>query len=388
MKPAKILITGAAGFIGSRLCERLKLHYQLPYRALVRSFTKANRIARLDSEMVGGDLLDPVAVRRALHGCDAVVHLAHSEDSTAPQETKNLLQACRAEKIRRFVHISSMAVHGPRPGSECAHEATATIRRYGEAYSDSKATVENLVRHAIKNGRMDGVILRPTIVYGPYSPHVFQVIEPARRGEISLIDGGASVCNAVYVDDVCDAIHRALLTDRGLGQAFFITADQAVTWQEFILTFANMVGPMPTVREFDSAELLKHWAAQRPTLKSNLRALVRLAASPEFHRQLSSVPAIGTVIFTAKRTLRGWLSDDYALRLKQLSPTTVAMPAALLSRRPTVNRVLRETFPVRFSNSLASEVLDWRPAYDLPRGAAVTRTWLSFARLLTADISR
>ena len=385
MKPTKILITGAAGFIGSRLCERLKLHYQLPYRALVRSFTKANRIARLDSEMVAGDLLDRAAVRRALHGCDVVVHLAHSEDSTAPLEAKILLRACLEEKIKRFVHLSSMAVHGPRPGPECAQEATATIRRYGEAYSDSKAGVEKLVQQALTADGLAGVILRPTIVYGPYSPHVFQVIEPARRGEASLIEGGSGICNAVYVDDVCDAIHRALVTERGLGQAFFITADQAVTWKEFILTLANMVEPAPTVVDFSAAQVLAHWAAQRPTLKSNLRALARLAASPEFHKQLGTVPALGAVLFTAKRTLRGLLTENQVLYLKSLRPNPTAGPAVPTRRLPTVNRVLRETFPVGFSNSHAKDLLDWQPAYNLLQGAAVTQTWLSFARLLPAD---
>ena len=65
MKPSKILVTGATGFIGSRLCELLSLEHRLPYRALVRDFSRAARIARLDTELVAGDMLDAGSLARA-----------------------------------------------------------------------------------------------------------------------------------------------------------------------------------------------------------------------------------------------------------------------------------------------------------------------------------
>jgi nucleoside-diphosphate-sugar epimerase len=384
MNFSKVLLTGATGFIGSRLCERFTLHYRLPYRALVRRFTRANRLARLGAEMLGGDLLRPASIEAALEGCDAVVHLAHSDDASAPRETANLLKASLRAGVKRFVHVSSMSVHGPNPGPECAREATATIRRYGEAYSDSKARVEELVRAAINRKHLPAVILRPTVVYGPYSPFVTAVVESARRGEVTTIDGGAGVCNAVYVDDVCDAIHVALTGEQGLGGAFFINGDDSLSWKDFILEFANMLEPRPRICDHSSEDARKHWHAQRSTVRSNLRALTRLACSPTFHKELSAVPALGAAVRWVKRTLTAVLSEEQKLVLKsRLQAPAGRPPTAGVPTVPDQGRLVRETCPVRFSNELAREVLGWRPAYTFSRGAQLTRSWLSFARLLS-----
>src|SRR3974390_1196208 len=112
MSYSKILITGATGFIGTRLCEKLALQYRMPFRALVRNFSKAARIARLNAEMMPGELSDRASLQRALVGCDAVVHLGYGSARAAEQ---NLLDACKNASVKRFVHISSMAVHGPNP---------------------------------------------------------------------------------------------------------------------------------------------------------------------------------------------------------------------------------------------------------------------------------
>src|SRR5205085_6940941 len=193
MTPSKILITGATGFIGTRLCERLQLHYRVPYRAAVRNFGNAAKIARLGAEMMPANLLVSATLNHALVGCDAVIHLAHGDDADAARATENLLEACKRQGIRRFVHVSSMSVHGPSPGPQCAYERSATIGRYHESYCDAKAAAENRVQAAVRTG-LPAVILRPTVVFGPYSPFVVQVISAARSGTVSLIDGGGGVC--------------------------------------------------------------------------------------------------------------------------------------------------------------------------------------------------
>lgn len=372
----RVLITGATGFIGSRLCEKFKLQYRQNYRALVHNFARAARIARLGAEMVSGDLAETAGLDAALSGCDAVVHLAFTPVKGVEER---LLAACRRARIARFVHISSMAVHGPRPRPECSREETATIGRYDDAYSNAKARAERVVQRAISGG-FPGVILRPTIVYGPCSPFVVRVIESAREGAVTLIDEGKGTCNAVYVDDVCDAIHAALHTQNGLGKAFFINADRAVSWREFNLTFAGMVSAGAAVKTVSAEEVRAHLAARKPSLGSNVAALKRLLTSSEFNDQLETVPALRLAIRWSKTGLKRILSTNQVIALQNVAAASAAEPDPM--RWPDMGRIVREDFHLEFSNALAKQVLDWQPRFDFPAGAAVTKTWLEFAGLI------
>jgi nucleoside-diphosphate-sugar epimerase len=333
--------------------------------------------------MVAGSLDDRQALDRALEGCDTVVHLAYSE----PSHTRNLVQVSMRRGIRRFVHISSIAVHGPHPDQAASSESGAVIGRYpGEDYSNRKAAAEHIVQQAIQKG-FPAIILRPTIVYGPYGPFVTSIVTTTRAlGLLVLIDEGNGICNAVYVDDVCDAIAAAIQADRGVGETFFVNGDRAVTWRDFNLAFARMVDADPPIVSLRSDDVRMYWASQQSTLRANVSAFGRLATSAEFHRQLASVPMFGAVIRRGKEVAKHVLSPDRVAALKQLrggSAQTGNSGAAAIPY-PDLGRVTRECMPIEFSNSKAREVLRWSPRFDLEAGANATRTWLEFAGLITS----
>jgi nucleoside-diphosphate-sugar epimerase len=385
MSFSKILVTGGTGFIGTRLCERLSLHHRQAYRVIVRQFTHANRIARLGAELVGGDLARAESISAALEGCDAVIHLAHSSDEAAPAETRNLMEACATARVRRLVHVSSMSVHGERPGPECANEETAIIaRRYDDPYCTSKARVEEIIADGARKHGISTAIVRPTIVYGPYSAFVMGIIADARAGIVSLIDDGRHPCNAVYVDDVCDAIWQGLHRDEALGKPCLLTSGEPITWKDFTLAFANMVTPAPEIVSLDSGQINAYWEARRPTFKSNAATAAKLALSPDLHKVLSRVPAFSAAIVGAKRFAIRNTSRETALKLKSKLRAPVARSGARGPAMPNRGRIIRETFPHVFSNMRARTVLDWQPRYDLAAGAAVTRQWLEYARMLSA----
>ena len=335
-RPQLCLVTGATGFIGRRFCARLQWAGTQKLRVLARSAEKASALAGPFLEVIQGDLLDPSAIARAMEGCDAVVHLAHGEDDLAAKATGNLVDAAIRAGIKCFVHVSSMAVHGPEPGPDAMHESTAKIGSYGESYCDAKAEEEALVRRAIDAGQLPAVILRPTIVYGPGGSFVESILRDARNGCVSLVDGGTGVCNAVYIDDVCDAIEAALTNRDAVGSSLFINGDHAVTWKEFVLSFAALVQPAPTVEDIRSSEAIAWWTKNPARPMKTARTL----------------PAK-----VARKIMKKFL------------------PKAVSSPYPSLGRIRREIVRVEFDNSEAKRVLGWFPKTDFAEGVERIREW-------------
>ncbi|NLA69148.1 MAG: NAD-dependent epimerase/dehydratase family protein [Gammaproteobacteria bacterium] len=384
MKPTKILVTGATGFIGSRLCELLSLDYGIPYRALVRDFSRAVRIARLGPELVAGDMLDAASLACAVEGCDAVVNLAHGDDRTTRRQTRNLVDACVRAGVRRLVHVSSMAVHGPSPGLPVLTEATAPIRRWGEAYSDAKAAGEAVVTAAGRRGALETVVIRPTIVYGPYSFFVTPIVKDAREGRISLVDGGSGICNAVYVDDVCEAVMAGFERDEAVGGAYLVNGDCRLAWRDFIHAFAGMVAGPKTVHDHPLDAINAYWRARRPRPRDSVTAALRLAASPAFHAQLGTIPPVGRLIRGTKELVAGRISAEQKSIIKtRLQGRRIAASVDEVApvEVPNPGRVVREAYRSWVANDLAKSRLGWRPAHSFELGARRTGEWMRFARL-------
>lgn len=338
-RPTQCLVTGAAGFIGSRLCERWDTAGLQRYRPLVRRREDASAYIAKGRRPVLADLLNQRQIDHALERVDAVVHLAFGH--RAIEATRQLIGAAAARGVKRFVHISTMSVHGPAPGPEAATEATATISRYGHEYSDIKAEIEQIVQAAHDRGDLQVVILRPTVVYGPRGHFVMQIIDEARTGKVTRFDGGNGICNAVYVDDVCDAIDAALVRPQAIGEAMFVNGDAPVTWGDFITAFATMVDPEPTWVDLSSEEALRWWSTHPAPRVNGFADRVRLKL----------------------KRLAGWRPP----------------PAPW----PPEGRVLRETFRVTFDNSKAKRLLGWSPQVDFQAGIALTRSWLMQEGLLS-----
>jgi nucleoside-diphosphate-sugar epimerase len=245
----KILVTGATGFIGSHLVERLRNEKQAAVRALVRNPAKAERLAKLGVELVPGDLADASAVERAVQGCGVVIHLAAQVSSVPGRETfeqsnvagtESLLRAAVAAGVSRFVHISSIAVFGLATSGEVNDQSPR--RRSGDAYCDTKLDAEEVVWRYSREGRMACVILRPSGVYGPGSTHWSVIpLKRIKKGKMFLVSGGQGMLNYVYIDNLLDAILLTAEDERAVGEAFLVN-DGATTWKEYFGAYARMAG--------------------------------------------------------------------------------------------------------------------------------------------------
>jgi ornithine--oxo-acid transaminase len=242
------LVTGASGFIGGHVVERL-LADGHQVRCLVRTGSDTRRLDTLGVELAPGSLEDPRSLARAAEGCDYVVHCgAMVSDWGTVQEiervnvagTRHLLTAAGEASVRRFVHVSSTDIYG-YPGGPAVDESRlpAGFRNW---YAQTKLDAEAEVTRAAGDG-LDTVVMRPATVWGPRSRETVGEIGGAiKGGYMLLVDGGRRIAGLVYVDNLIDAMELALRHQDARGEAFNVTDGLPVTWRQFTDGLAAGIG--------------------------------------------------------------------------------------------------------------------------------------------------
>ena len=186
-KSRTIAVTGGTGFVGSHL---IRVARGAGYE--VRALTRGWRPPEEGIDWVDGALDRPDSLRKLCEGADAVVHVAGliNGRSRAAFEavnvagTAHLIDAARDARVRRFVHISSLAAREPKLSD----------------YGWSKARSERLVAAS----GLDWTILRPPAVYGPGDRETFELFKMARRGFVALPPAGRF--SVIHVEDLCRLI--------------------------------------------------------------------------------------------------------------------------------------------------------------------------------------
>ncbi|MCE5335316.1 MAG: NAD-dependent epimerase/dehydratase family protein [Desulfobacteraceae bacterium] len=245
---SQILITGAGGFIGGRTAERLFFDYGCRPRCLVRNLNKISRLARFPLPVVQGDVLDYASLLRAAERCDVIIHCAYgnSEDDELNARvtvggTENVARAALQCGVKRLVHISTQEVYSkPRPAvvSEDSPRAPS-----GDPYGDGKLQAEYVCERYFRENGLPVVMLRPTIVYGPYAPSwTVRVIERIRNGSLVCSPSFTGTANPVYIDDVVQAIFCAIRSDDVAGEAFNVSGGEAVPWNDFFASHQRLLG--------------------------------------------------------------------------------------------------------------------------------------------------
>jgi nucleoside-diphosphate-sugar epimerase len=357
LRGRKVLVTGASGFVGGRLVERLLIECGARPRALLRSYSRAAKVARfgLDRiEIAIGSLTDPETLRPAVEGCDVVFHCAleRGDMGSNQRAMEALIEAC-LEHGARLVHVSTFAIYEPLPEGDLTEAAQP--RRAGIRYSEMKLDVEETVLAAMAERDLDATIVMPTIVYGPgCRTWTLEPAEQLKSGTVLLPEKGEGLCNAVYVDDVCQALIRAAVTPGARGRRYLISAEAPVTWLAFYKGFADALG-VPAPQALSEAQL-----EQRTTgALANARLIL---AEPQRLAELKPLAA-----------LKPWVKQSAFLKrlyglYKGVKPSKIHVDTgsrkALLSARCVV-RIDR-----------AKAELGYRPAFDLDRGMRITGAWL------------
>ncbi len=252
---AHILVTGATGFTGGHLARRLAAAGHR-VRALVRSPERAADLARLGIEPVPGDLRDRAALDRATAGIETVYHIAATFRQEGIDErefrdinaggTRALLEAAVANEVGRFVHCSTVGVHGhiaDPPADETAPYAP------GDLYQESKLEGERIAQAFQQEGRIGVTIFRPGGIYGPGDLRFLKLFRAIKKRRFLMIGQGRIFYHMTYIDDLVDGIVRCGTVDRAVGQIYILSGEGYVTLNELVATIARELGaPPPRLR--------------------------------------------------------------------------------------------------------------------------------------------
>ena len=238
-------MTGATGFVGPHVVAALAPSWQV--RALVRDVARAARIGRTDIDVAAGTLDNPDALRRAMEGVDAVVHLAAATRAGSEagyvranaEGTRAVVEAALAAtpRPRRLVYLSSMAAAGP--SADGRPVAPGDEPRPLTAYGRSKLAGEAVCRSA--SGELEVVILRAPAVYGPGDRDLLTFFQLARLGVLPVPTGPERPLQLIHVQDLARAVERAVAA--GAARGIYHVADaRAYPWAHVARLVAAAVG--------------------------------------------------------------------------------------------------------------------------------------------------
>ena len=383
---AKVLVTGATGFIGGRLAERLVVEHGATVRALVRNFGRAARLARYPIELVHGDLKSAESVERAVAGCDYVFHCAYGSDGeddsrrvVNAQGTSHVLEAALKHGCKRVVHTSTVTVYGRAPDGPL--DETAPRRKTGFAYGDSKIEAEETALGYVARG-LSVAVVQPTVVYGPFgTTFTAKPLTELKSGRVILINAGDGIANLVYVDDVVSGMIVAALHDAAHGERFLLSGPEPTTWRDFYRSLELMLGREATV-SMTSAEALAYFRAAEGGHSTIATQLLKALRHPGVKRRIAATRE-------GRLAIRAFHKLPASLRSRLTGPG-VALPGADAGSAPAEPPIhLLHPSKIDFMASKtrvrvdkARRVLGFSPQFDFERGMQLTGAWAAWANLL------
>jgi dihydroflavonol-4-reductase len=254
---SKILVTGAGGFIGSKLVRKLcERNFQV--RTFGRSSSAPRVIADLPVEHVGGDITNFEQVIEAVDGCDVVFHLAglvsyrkkdiQRQYGVNVVGTHNVMEACLRRNVKRVIHTSSVAAMGIPPKDTLGtEELVYNLQGKGLNYCDTKYEAEIVTQEAFK-AAVPVIVLSPGIVFGEGDthPHHHAIFASMSKGSmIGVPPGGVPFSD---INDVVDA-HLNAMTMGRLGERYTLVSAN-LSYRDAAMVFARInqtKGPLFTI---------------------------------------------------------------------------------------------------------------------------------------------
>jgi uncharacterized protein YbjT (DUF2867 family) len=227
----KILVTGGTGFVGGHVIHALRAE-ERPVRALVRDLRKAGRLAGWGCELVEGDVTDAASLRRAVEGCQAVVHLVairrgsqEEFERVMSQATRDLVAAARDAGVQRFVLMSAAGTS----------EQTAVVVPYFRAKWE--------MEKAVRESGLEFTIFRPSFIFGRDGGALPLFVKQVRYSPVTpVIGAGLSRIQPIWVEDVAAYFAAGVEKPEAANRSFDLGGPNVVTWNELYERIAKVLG--------------------------------------------------------------------------------------------------------------------------------------------------
>lgn len=267
MQITTLCVIGGAGFVGRHLCQQLAAQgYRV--RVPTRDRERAKALILLPTvDVVVADVQDPAALAALVQGCDAVINLvgvlhdARGKRGFAAAHValaRNVVAACRANKVRRLLQMSALAAATNAPS----------------AYLRSKGEAETIVRES----GLDFTIFRPSVIFGPDDSFLNLFACLARVLPVIALASPGARFQPVYVDDVAAAFVRALADGTTFGQCYELCGPQRYTLRELVAYVGRITGQQRPILGLNRAlsycqAYAMEWLPVKLMTRDNLRSM-------------------------------------------------------------------------------------------------------------------
>ncbi len=242
----KILVTGASGFIGTNLCERL-IHDGIE----ITKVTRKSSDPMLTFKNIDGNS----DWSKILHDIDCVIHtanIAHLGQSNITDDdyisvntegTLNLAQQALENGVKKFIFISSVSVHGNKSNDYAFIEELKIDESKLTGYAKSKALAEKGLKTITENSSMDLLVLRPPMVYGRNAPGNFRLLTKMINFRVPLPIGSIDAKRSfVYIHNLIDFIIALVKYPKSIEGTFLVSDDHDLTIRELVSQVAEARG--------------------------------------------------------------------------------------------------------------------------------------------------
>jgi nucleoside-diphosphate-sugar epimerase len=244
----RIALTGATGYTGGRLLQALAGRGD-SVAALVRRSAQPPVVAGAPPVFVRGDLGDADSLQRLVEGAEAVIHVAAVYRTASHPDsyyrdvnvggTERLLEAAARAGVARFVHTSTVGVHGDvkRPPAD-----ESSPFGPGDVYQATKAEADQLALAFHRRRGLPVTVVRPGAIYGPGETRLLKLFRAIARGRYALVGSGRAFYHPVYVDDLVAGFLLALERREAPGEAFILAGPRYLTQSELAALVARHTG--------------------------------------------------------------------------------------------------------------------------------------------------